>query len=180
MPAKPRYKLPTEESLTRAAVHYLERYASSETNLNIVLQRKIFRICHTLGQDPVAYLDMIDTVVAKCVRIGLVNDRQFAETKISSLRRKGASQRKIESQLAAKGVGHELILSLMSEDPHDDSIAAKKYARRRRLGPYRDPFKRLERRDKDLAAMCRAGFSFEIARQVIDADGIGSELDPTR
>ncbi|MEY3012663.1 MAG: hypothetical protein RIT45_1398, partial [Pseudomonadota bacterium] len=42
------------------------------------------------------------------------------------------------------------------------------YARRRGLGPYRFS-DRAERRDKDLAAMMRAGHAMRVARAVIDA-----------
>ena len=42
-------------------------------------------------------------------------------------------------------------------------------ARRRRLGPFRLPEQRADRRTKDLAAMARAGFAFDVARKVIDA-----------
>jgi regulatory protein len=49
--------------------------------------------------------------------------------------------------------------------------AAATYARRRRLGPHRrDPEARAERRERDLAALARAGFSYAIAQQIIDAD----------
>jgi regulatory protein len=42
-------------------------------------------------------------------------------------------------------------------------------ARRRRLGPYR-PAERATFREKDLAALARAGFGFALARSVIDAE----------
>ncbi|MCA9558512.1 MAG: RecX family transcriptional regulator, partial [Myxococcales bacterium] len=54
------------------------------------------------------------------------------------------------------------------EDP--DLAAAARYARRRRLGPFRPAEARAERREKDLAALGRAGFSYAIARRVIDAE----------
>ncbi|RME20742.1 MAG: hypothetical protein D6798_19765, partial [Deltaproteobacteria bacterium] len=58
------------------------------------------------------------------------------------------------------------------------------YARRRRLGSARppsrrpaDPEQRRRRREKDLAAMFRAGFSAGIALRVIDADDIDDLLE---
>jgi regulatory protein len=45
--------------------------------------------------------------------------------------------------------------------------AALRYARRRRLGPFRLEG-RAERRDRDLAALGRQGFDYETARRVID------------
>jgi len=49
-------------------------------------------------------------------------------------------------------------------------------ARRRRLGPYRMPEVRAERRDKDLAALARAGFDYDTARRVIEAETL-DDLD---
>ncbi|MBN9670627.1 regulatory protein RecX [Roseibium aggregatum] len=173
---KPRYKLPTEDRLTRAAVHYLERYPSSEVNLRKVLERKVLKACLSLDEDLETYSDLVRTVVEKCVRAGLVNDRSFAETKTASLRRRGASSRKIEAKLAAKGVDRETIRSVLDQDAQTDDDAAKAFARRKRLGPYRKATEREDRRDKDLAAMCRAGFSFELARRVVDGE-IDTEAD---
>ncbi|MFC6656452.1 regulatory protein RecX [Roseibium salinum] len=112
---------------------------------------------------------MIDAVLEKCSKAGFLDDQAYAETKTRSLRRRGGSQRKIEAQLTAKGVDRAIIESALRQDEQTDLSAAHIFARRRRLGPYRSADDRHERRDKDLAAMCRAGFSYEVARQVIDA-----------
>ena len=42
-------------------------------------------------------------------------------------------------------------------------------ARRRRLGPFRLEKDRKDKRLRDLAAMARAGFAFDVAKKVIDA-----------
>lgn len=170
MRAKPKYKPPTQDRLTRSALHYLERYASSEANLRRVLERKVLKACTALELDPSEFSGLIDAVVESCMRNGLLNDKTYAETKAAGLRRRGGSTRKIEAQLAAKGVDRETIEAVLQDKDQSDVNAAWVFARRRRLGPYRTSGKRAERRDKDLAAMCRAGFSFEIARRVIDAE----------
>jgi regulatory protein len=169
MPDKPRYKVPTADRLTRSALHYLERYASSEANLRRVLERRVLKACHALELDPAEFAAMIDTVVETCRRNALVDDRSYAETKVASLRRRGGSRRKIEAQLNAKGVDRGTIEAVLEDSERSDDDAALIFARRRRLGPFRKTG-RTERRDKDLAAMCRAGFSYEIARRVIDAE----------
>ncbi len=167
MPDKPRYKIPTEDRLTRSAVHYLERYASSAANLRKVLERKVLKACMAHERDPGEFSEMIDTVVEKCCQSGLVNDLAYAETKVAGLRRRGGSQRKIEAKLSAKGVDRETIRTVLENDARDDLGAAFIFARRRRLGPLGTDHK--DRRDKDMAALCRAGFSYDIARRVIDA-----------
>ncbi|MCK7611445.1 regulatory protein RecX [Roseibium sediminicola] len=170
MRAKPTYKPPTQDRLTRSALHYLERYASSEANLRRVLERKVLKACTALELDPSDFSEMVDTVIEACVRNGLINDKTYAETKAAGLRRRGGSTRKIEAHLTAKGVDRATIEAVLQDNDQSDDNAAWVFARRRRLGPYRSSGKRAERRDKDLAAMCRAGFSFEIARRVIDAE----------
>ncbi|WP_298963120.1 RecX family transcriptional regulator [uncultured Roseibium sp.] len=168
MQASRRYKKPTEERLKRSALHYLERYASSAANLQKVLQRKVFKACHSLELDPEDYDPIIDRVVALCVETGLINDLHYAETKAASMRRRGGSKRKIEAKLIAKGVDRDTLQNVLESDDEVELEAAIAFARRRRLGPYRKSSDRELRREKDLAAMCRAGFAFEVARQVID------------
>jgi regulatory protein len=48
--------------------------------------------------------------------------------------------------------------------------AAAAFARKRRIGPWRSPAERADRREKDLAAMARAGFAYRVVRLVMDAD----------
>lgn len=169
MPGKTTPRLPTVERLTRSAVHYLERYSSSQNNLRKVLERRVLKACRHHGLDPADFSGMIDKVLKKCVDSGLVNDRTFAETKTASLRRRGGSRRKIEAQLTQKGVDRDTIRSVLDDGAGTEEEAADAYARRRRLGPFRNAADRAARREKDLAAMCRAGFSFDIAVRVIDA-----------
>ncbi len=57
-----------------------------------------------------------------------------------------------------------------------DLLAALRYARRRRLGPFCRG-DRFERREKDLAALARAGFGVAFARPVIDADDADALID---
>jgi regulatory protein len=60
-----------------------------------------------------------------------------------------------------------LIDHALESDERDDDTAAWRYARRRRLGPYRTK-ERAEKRERDVAALCRAGFGFSLAAKVID------------
>ncbi len=48
--------------------------------------------------------------------------------------------------------------------------AALAHARRRRLGPCRPPAARKSMREKDLASLARAGFAYDVARRVVEAE----------
>ncbi|NVK36052.1 MAG: RecX family transcriptional regulator [Rhodobacteraceae bacterium] len=167
---KPRqrtYRLPTEERLTRSAIHYLDRYASSVSNLRSVLKRKVSRAARSHDKDPEEFSELIELVVAKCERSGMVNDTDYAATKVASLRRRGRSQRQIEAQLKSKGVADETLYKALDAHDSDDWNAAQTYARRRKLGPWRTRGPLAEFRQKDMAALCRAGFSYDIARKIM-------------
>ncbi|MFO1188282.1 MAG: RecX family transcriptional regulator [Alphaproteobacteria bacterium] len=95
-----------------------------------------------------------------------------------SLHRQGASKRAIRAKLAQKGIAADLVeaaitaLADVAFEPGDggvDLAAAVNYARRRRIGPFGHPARRAVRRDRDLAALGRQGFAYDIARRVVDA-----------
>ena len=161
----------TPDYLEKAALFYLERYASSSQNLKAVLRRKVWRAARETEVDQDAADGWIDAVVAKLLHAGLLDDRAYAEMRVLSLRRQGESARAIRMKLAAKGVDADTIARALdqADDENDDLAAAIAYARRRRLGPFRASAQRQERRDKDMAALARKGFGLAICRAVIDA-----------
>jgi regulatory protein len=159
----------TPAYLERAAMAYLERYASSAENLRRVLRRKVHKRCRERGEDPAAFEAAIDEVVTKARRVGLVDDARYADARVATLRRRGGSTRAIRARLAAKGVDAETLAAALQAEEGDEEAAARALARRRRLGPYRAR-DRAAFRDKDLAALARAGFPFDVARRTIDGD----------
>ena len=170
---RPAPKRITASYLRRAALHYLERYSVSATQLQRALLRKVERSCRHHGLDPQAFRTMVDEIVVSCVASGLVDDRRFAEARAQSLRRKGRSARAVAAGLAAKGVGRELVAETVTVDPQAELEAARIAARRKRLGPW-SRGDRAAQRQKDIAALARAGFSLAIARAVIDDAGEGA------
>jgi len=167
-PRKPPRQV-TPAYLQRAALAYLERYASSADNLRRVLRRKVDKRCRLRGEDPWAFHDMIDDVVAKSLSSSLIDDARYAEARVATLRRRGGSARAIQAKLSAKGVDRTTIAAALEGEAGDEAQAARAFARRRRLGPFR-PGERAPCRDKDLAAMARAGFRFDVARDVVDGE----------
>lgn len=155
--------------LERAALHYLERYASSAENLRRVLTRKARkRLGPEAAPDPALDAAIAETV-ARAVRSGLVDDRSFAAGKVGSLMRRGASTRAMRTKLRAKGVADDVAGAAIAAGEPDDLALARRHAERKRLGPFRvppDPGKR----ERDLASLCRAGFPYRVAAQVLDGE----------
>lgn len=159
----------TPAYLERAAQDYLGRYASSSENLRRVLMRKVERRCRLRGEEAEPFREAVDDVVAKARRIGMIDDRIYTEARVASLRRRGNSGRLIQAKLAAKGLDRGDICQALDEADCDETEAARRLVRRRRLGPCRTSLRR-EHRDRDIAVLARAGFSLSIAMAAIDED----------
>lgn len=161
------------EALERAALGYLERYASSAAHLRRLLMAKVARSARWHATDPQAGARTVDDIVARFLRSGLLDDAAYAEARARSLHRAGASARAVRAKLRAKGVDEETIAraltALADEAAQPELAAALAYARRRRLGPYRPNAERARHRERDLAALGRQGFAYELARRVVDA-----------
>ena len=153
--------------LQRAALAYLERYASSTGNLKRVLLRKARR---RLGPDASldeTYTQMIDEVVATASRMELVDDTRFAQGRVTTLLRRGTSRRAMKAKLIAKGVDSATADQAIATSGSDEEAAARRFAQRRRLGPWRMPADPAQRA-RDLAVLARAGFGYDVSRRVID------------
>lgn len=159
----------TEKRLHAIALAYLDRYEASEAGFRAILERRVAKAARAHDEDPSTYQPMIDAEVEKAVAAGFIDNRRFAENQVHQQRGRGASARAIHARLKAKGLAQDLIDQALTEDERDDEAAAWRYAQRRRLGPFRLK-ERAERRERDLAALCRAGFAFSLAARIVDGE----------
>ena len=167
----------TAKYLQNVAAFYLGRYPSTAEGLRRVLKRRVARA--TMLEAPVMdnVEQAIDVIVAKYVDAGVIDDKAFAQTKARAMHRRGTSGRQTRQKLKMAGIDSNTVdsaLAALGEELHADPVqrerrAAASLARRRRLGPYRPAKDRKDHRLRDLAAMARAGFAYDVAKQVIDA-----------
>ena len=167
----------TAKYLQNAATFYLERYPSTAEGLRRVLNRRVAKA--KMLEAPVMenVRQAIDTIVAKFVDAGVIDDKAFAQTKARSLHRRGTSSRLTRQKLKMAGVDGDTLdeamegldIELDVTPAQREQRAAAALARRRRLGPYRPAEDRKDHRTRDLAAMARAGFAYDVAKKVIDA-----------
>ena len=178
--------------ILNAAFHYLGRFSSSEANLRKTLTRKIQRRKKKLQEavdidDHTLVIDIhslteeeegwIEEAVTKCRDYGYVDDHRYAEQRAQNLLLRGKPPRQIKQDLKHKGIAEDIIAIALAklERPipcdqqqhwNADLFAAVRYIKRRRLGAFsavgrEKPF------EKQLASMARAGFSYEISKQVL-------------
>ena len=166
----------TAKYLQNAATFYLERYPSTAEGLRRVLERRVARA--RIADAPIVenVERVIAEMVAKFVAAGVIDDKAFAQTKARALHRRGTSNRLTRQKLKLAGIDGDTLDQAMAgldqeldTDPRQrEWKAATALARRRRLGPYRAK-DRKDHRNRDLAAMARAGFDYDLAKKVIDA-----------
>jgi regulatory protein len=165
----------TPDTLAKAADAYLKRYPSSAENLRRVLRRRLIRRAHRGEDVPTQAKAWIDDLVHRLLATGKLNDSLYATALADSLARQGRSLRVIAEKLRQKGIPRDLVEATVAKIKGSDADLevrlAHRYARRRRLGPYSRPgVDRVQRRQKDLAALARQGYSYAVAKAVIDGD----------
>lgn len=167
---------PPASRLWDAALLYLGRYEASTQSLRRILKRRLERWARReqTALDETAF-ELIETVIVRLHASGALDDARFAETKALSLTRGGRSGRAIRAYLTARGIPAEFADQALAQRALDappgldpDYCAALRFAERKRIGRFRPEALRAARRNRDLAAMGRAGFSWEIAVRVID------------
>lgn len=159
--------------LERIAVAHLQRHGASRAHLKALLRRRIAKSCEHHEQDPADFEAPLDAVLEKLERLGYLDDRRYGAGLVRRGRARGASQRELRAKLRQKGLQAGLVEQLLGLDAEGggEDAAAWRYARRRRLGPFRvDADLRRETRERDLAALGRRGFDYGTARRVVDAD----------
>lgn len=145
------------------ALAYVARFATSAAKLERYLHRKL-RERGWDGEDEPDVAAMVQRYVAK----GFVDDEVYARAKANDLLRRGYGARRVKQALGQAGIG-ESVADDVAPEEHTARTAALHLARKRGFGPFAaDPTDR-EKREKQIAAMLRAGHKFDHVLAVLDA-----------
>jgi len=166
-------------TLRDLALSYAARYATTGAKLEAYLTRKIReRGVAEDGDGRSLELD-VGGIVARMVELGYVDDDAFARARSRDLTGRGYGARRVEQALWAAGVGEE-VRGEHTPGEADRRRAAMLMARKRGFGPYArseageaedEPLPTLDpsRREKQIAAMLRAGHDYDHVRRVLEA-----------
>ena len=180
-PARRMRKLPRKvsaQSLENVALYYLARFSAPSAHLKRVLLRRVEQSVRAHDSDPAEGRRLVDALIERFCRSGLLDDTAYAAGKARSLRRRGTSRMVIGRTLRAKGLTAEHVDTAMAgmeaeagdTTADSDIVAAARLAQRKRLGPFRPAAARADLRNRDMAALARAGFGYDVARRTIDAE----------
>ena len=155
------------QKLDEMALSYVARFATSAGKLSDYLRRKL----RERGWEGEGGPD-VAVIVDRFTQLGYIDDAVFARGKAQGLLRCGYGARRIDQALGAAGIAEPL-----REDARGTEMerrrAALIMARKRRFGPFglTDEGVRLDPalREKQVAAMLRAGHPLALVREVVNA-----------
>ena len=153
-----------KDKLLKYAIYYLSKYSSSKKNLEFILKKKIRRLSDEKKIRFQLYNE-IQIIIKKLENLKLINDQVFVESKIQSLQYQAKSKNYIKQYLLQKGIDKQLIeeqISLFYENNKNlEKENALKFAKKRNLLDNDQDYQ------KKLSKMARAGFSYDIAKEIL-------------
>lgn len=159
---KPRSPL-DREGLERLALHYVGRYATTRAKVKSYLARKV-KERGWEGEAP-----NISALAERLSALGYIDDGAFAAARAASLQRRGYGEQRVAQALRAAGIEDEDAAEAREQTKEGALAAALRFARRKRIGPYATAAADRANAQKAFAAMVRAGHSFDIVKQVLNA-----------
>jgi len=146
-----------EAALERLALRYVEKFATSRGKLADYLRRKLRE---RGGAGDAA------AIAERMAERGYVDDDAYAEARARGLARKGLGARRVTQDLRQAGIDEDGIARATGEaSPLDAALA---FARRKRIGPFARNVPDPKTREKQIAALVRAGHPYPLARGIAD------------
>ena len=155
----------TPSKLIKYAIDYLSKYSSSKANLEKILRNKIQRLKIEKKEKYLLY-NSLEKIISDLEKNNFINDLNYTLSKIRIFTFQGKSRIFIKNYLLQKKINKKIItrsLEELDEQDYDWEIkSAKIFARKKRL------LKNLNEKTKNLSKMARAGFSYDIAKKILD------------
>lgn len=161
----------TPQRLKNIALYYLKRFDSSVDNLRQVLRRRVndYAYHHPEWQKNEAY-QWIEELLGDFERFGYLDDGRYAEIKVKNYISAGKSARYIAGKLKQKGISESQVSALLEEENYDSFTSALHFAKKKRIGPFREQEQRDAFKQKDLGVLLRAGFDYDTVLNILSYD----------
>ena len=157
--------MPEIFDLVKYAINYLSKYSSSKTNLERILRNKIRRT-NIEKKEKFTLYNSIPEIIKKLEKNNFLNDYNYATSKINLLISSGKSKIFIKNYLLKKGIDNKLSSEIFAELNEKDSNweikSARTFARKKNFQNNKN------NNEKNLSKMARAGFSYEIAKKILE------------
>tara|TARA_Y100000590_G_scaffold131985_1_gene150806 strand:+ start:3579 stop:4139 length:561 start_codon:yes stop_codon:yes gene_type:complete len=161
----------TIDDIRNFAYAYLEKYSPSKQQLRTYLFKKLLKKKQHISSKKEVF-DLIDTVISSLVDQKLLSDKYYSDAKSKAFLKRGYSLNKIRYSLIKKGIDEKYIkgsISKIKENESDpDFFSAIKICKKRRIGPCREESNRSLFYKKDISILARSGFTYDVAKRVLD------------
>jgi regulatory protein len=157
--------------LEELALAYVARFATTRAKLESYLARKV-RERGWDGEAPPALAALSERFESA----GYIDDEAYARAKSGSLMRRGYGMRRVGQALGAAGV-EEAVRERVSPGETERRAAALVMVRRKRYGPFASEPAERAQREKQIAAMLRAGHAMDHVRALLDAASVDDALE---
>ncbi len=172
VPCRKKLRKITRQRLKNIGLYYLKRFESSTANLRQVLKRRVDNYARQTPEfDKFVAYSWIEELLQEFRNWHYLDDERYAELKIRDYLNAGKSARYIKGKLLQKGISEEMAERLLSYQEYDSREMALKFARKKKIGPFRpDEESRRNNRRKDLATLIRAGFDYDVVCNILNGD----------
>lgn len=157
----------SEKRILNITLFYLSRYESSAAKVRAMLHRRLLRLKAQGIEVPPEAEEWIEHAIQTAQNHAYLDDGRYAENQVRRLAAEGRSEHYIVSKLKNDGIDSDTVRRLLEETATTEAERAERFIRRKRLGHYRPESERADHYSKDLAALARAGFSYEVATQTL-------------
>lgn len=189
-----------ERPMTEARIRNISEFQLSQRDyttgtMRDMLHRRAFAWLRTLegaerAEQEAEFRENVEKRINELVEAGLIDDARYARLKARSMRLSGKGARRIQMDLAKKGVEQSLIEDAIAEvdaetvDVDDADVsaeeseraAAETLARKKKIGPYRRspaPENHAEKTKiwrREAGVLARAGYGLDIIREILDRE----------
>ena len=149
--------------LEELALAYVARFATSAAKLEDYLRRKLRERGWDGEGDP-----PVGAIAAKFVANGFIDDLAYARAKSGSLLQRGYGQRRIGQALHVAGIAEDVRAEVRAGEGAQRR-AALAMAIKRGFGPFGKVEPDRAVREKQIAALLRAGHRLDSARELVNA-----------
>ena len=112
----------------------------------------------------------VENVLEKIQEKSYVDDDRYAENQVRSLISQGKSEHFICAKLNLAGISADRVKEILMMLGSTEESRAKRFVERKKIGYLRPGREKASFWEKDMAAMARAGFSYDVARKALTGD----------
>lgn len=162
----------TEKRLYNITLFYLSKYEASSEKVRQMLNRRLEKAAYAGEDIPRESKQWIENVIQKMKSLGYINDSRFAENQVRILTRQGKSENFIIRKLQQAGIHPDITHTFLETQDESDTYRAVTWLKHHKKGGFRTHLPETDEEikliyQKDLAALGRAGFSYQTAKEAL-------------